>query len=127
MPSHKMINGFIPRAPIGPHTRAIPPLGVEFSIAKSHHLRQRIQRGLEDGEEAGELDDERDGGELHEALEDGGEVERRDAGEGVVQQRGGVLGAGEPDEDTEGGDFREAFGDEEPADGGGAGVDGLVD
>lgn len=127
VPPHEVIHGFVPRAPVVPHARAVPPLGVEFAVAEAHNLREGVQQALEDGEEAGEPDDEGDGGEFHEALGDGGDVHGGDFREGVVQQGRGVLGAGEPDEDAEAGAFGDAFGDKGPADGGGARVDGLVD
>ena len=36
------------------------------------NLREAVEEALEEGEEAGQPDDETDCGELHEALEDGG-------------------------------------------------------
>lgn len=50
------MDGFVPRPPVRPYARAIPPVRVKFSITKSHHLRQTVQQGLEDGEEACEPD-----------------------------------------------------------------------
>ena len=44
-----------------------------------------------------------------------------------MEERGRILGGGEPDKYTEAGSFREALCDEWPADGRGAGIDGLVD
>ena len=62
MPSHKVIDGFIPRPPISPHAWAVPPFGVELAIAKHYDLRQGIQRRLKDGKEASEPGDKADGG-----------------------------------------------------------------
>lgn len=127
VPSHEVVHGFVPRAPVSAHRRAVPPVGVELAVAEAHHLGQGVEHGLEDGEEAGEPDDEGDGGELHDALEDRGHVHGLQLVERVTQHGRGVLGAGEPDEHAEPEAFGRAFGDEEPADGGVAGVDGLVD
>ena len=44
-----------------------------------------------------------------------------------MEERGRVLGTCEPHEDTQRGYLGETFGDEDPADCWGAGVDGLVD
>ena len=43
-----------------------------------------------------------------------------------MEERGGILGGGEPDEYAQAGNFGEAFCNERPADGGCAGIDGLV-
>ena len=74
VPSHKMIHGLVPRPPVRPHRRTVPPLHIEFAIPEPHDFRQGIENGLEDGEEAGEPDDQGDGAEFHEALYDGGDV-----------------------------------------------------
>lgn len=52
VPAHEMVDGFIPRAPVGPHARAVPPFRVEFSIRKPHDLRERVEHALEHREEA---------------------------------------------------------------------------
>ena len=127
MPSHELVDGLVPGAPVDAYAGAIPPIRVELAVAKACHFGQRIQEALEEGEEARQPDDEGDGGELHEALEDGDEVERGHFVEGVAQNGCGVLRAGDPDEDGEAEDFGEALEDEGPADTGGAGIDGLVD
>lgn len=127
VPAHELVDGFIPGAPVDAYAGAIPPVCVELAVAEAGDLGQGVQEALEEGEEAGEPDDEGDGGEFHEALEDGDEVERGHFVEGVAQDGRGVLRAREPDEDGEPEDFGEPLGDEGPADAGGAGVDGLVD
>lgn len=53
MPFHEMINGLIPGSPVGANTRTVPPLRIEFPVAKSHNFRQRIEHGLEDSKKAG--------------------------------------------------------------------------
>ncbi len=58
MSPHEMVHGLIPRAPVHAHGGGVPPLGVELAVAEAHNLRQRVQGGLEDGEEAREPDDE---------------------------------------------------------------------
>lgn len=63
--THEMVDGFVPCTPVGTHGRAIPPIGVEFAVAETHEFRQGVEDGLEDSEEAGEPDDEGDGGEFH--------------------------------------------------------------
>ncbi len=127
VPAHEVVDGLVPRAPVVAHRGAVPPVGVELAVAEAHELRERVERGLEDGEEAGEPDDEGDGGQFHDALEDGGDVHRLQLVERVAEHGRGVLRAGEPDEHAQAEGFGDAFGDEEPADGGGARVDGLVD
>lgn len=52
MSAHEMVNGFVPRAPVIAHRRTVPPIGVEFAIAKMHDFRQSVEGGLEDCEEA---------------------------------------------------------------------------
>lgn len=44
-----------------------------------------------------------------------------------MQEWGRILGGGKPDKYTETSSFGEALSNEWPADGGGAGIDGLVD
>ena len=91
VPLHEVVDGFVPRAPVRAHARAVPPLGVKFAVAEAEDLGQGVEGGLEDGEEAGEPDDEADGGEFHEAFEDGGEVEGGHFEEGVVEEWCGVF------------------------------------
>lgn len=52
MSTHEMVNGFVPRAPVIAHRRAVPPIGVEFAVAETHEFRQSVKGGLEDCEEA---------------------------------------------------------------------------
>lgn len=127
MPAHEMIDGFVPGAPVIAHRRAVPPVGVELAVAEAHDFRQGVEGGLEDREEAGQPDDEGDGGEFHEPLEDGGDVHRLKLVERIAEDGRGVLRAGEPDEHAEAEAFGDAFDDEEPADGGGSRVYRLVD
>ncbi len=100
MPFHKMVHRLVPRAPVGSHARAIPPLGVEFSVTKHHDFRKSIQKGLKDSKEASKPDNEAYGRELHQSLKNGGKVERGNFEERVVEQRCGVLGACKPDENA---------------------------
>ena len=127
VPTHEVIDGFIPCSPISAHAGTVPPVGIELSIAEAHNFRQGVKGGLEDCEEACKPNDEGDSGEFHEAFEDGREVHCLELVEGVAEDGGGVLGAGDPYEHAQAEGFREAFGDEEVADGRAAGVDGLID
>lgn len=72
MSPHEMVHGLIPRAPIGAHAGAVPPLRVELAVAEVHHFRERVEEGLEQGEETCKPDYERYRGELHDSLDDGG-------------------------------------------------------
>ncbi len=110
--THEMVNGFVPGTPVSTHGRAIPPIGVEFAVAETHEFGQGVEDGLEDGEEARQPDDEGDGGEFHQTLDDGCDVQGFDFIQRVAEDRGGVLGAGEPDEHAEGEAFCQALGDE---------------
>lgn len=53
VPSHEVVDGLVPGAPVRADGGRIPPFGVEFPIAEAHDLREAVERGLEDGEEAG--------------------------------------------------------------------------
>lgn len=74
MPLHELINGLVPGAPVGSYRWGVPPVGVELAVAEARYLREGIEEGLEEREEAGEPDDEGYGTELHDAFENGGEV-----------------------------------------------------
>lgn len=121
------INRLVPRPPVHPQILAIPPVVVERPVPEARNLRQRVERRLEEGKEAREPDDERDGRQLEEALEDGGVLERVDLDERVEEQGGGVLRRDEPDEDAEEERLADALGDKGPADFGGPRVHGLVE
>ncbi|KFY44377.1 hypothetical protein V495_03489 [Pseudogymnoascus sp. VKM F-4514 (FW-929)] len=71
VPLHELVDWFIPRAPVCAYAVGIPPVAVEIPVAEAGYLSQGIEERLEEGEEASEPDDEGDGGEFHEALEDG--------------------------------------------------------
>ena len=127
MATHKVIDGPVPGAPVGLQVGAIPPVSVEVAIAEHGEFGQGVHVGVEEGEEAGEPDDERDGGELHQAFDDGGQIQHGHLVEGVAEERGRVLCRGQPDEDGEADNFEGSFQHEDDADVAGAGVDGLVD
>lgn len=85
MAAHEEVDGFIPGAPVGLQIGAVPPIVVEVAVAEHGDLGQGIQKGLKQREEAGQPDDEGDGGEFHQAFEDGGQVEQGDLVEGVAE------------------------------------------
>lgn len=59
VPSHEIIDRFIPRPPVSPDAGAVPPVRIELPVAESHHLCKSIEGRLKNSEEAGEPDDER--------------------------------------------------------------------
>lgn len=122
-----LVHGLVPRAPVSAQALAVPPVVVERPVSEPRHFGQGVEERLEKGEETGEPDDEGDGGELHQALQDIGEVERGDLVEGVAQDRGGVLLASEPDEHAQAEDLSEALSHKYPTDPVGSGVGRLVD
>lgn len=99
MPLHKMIHRLVPARPIRSYTNTVPPVAIELAVTKSHHFSERIQRALEDKEEASEPAEERDRGQLHDAFDDGYQVQCCNMVETVLEQRNRVLGAGDPDHD----------------------------
>lgn len=71
MALHELVDGFIPRAPVRADAIGVPPIAVEVAVTEAGDFGEGIEEGLEEREEAGEPDDEGDGGEFHEPLEDG--------------------------------------------------------
>ena len=80
-----MINGLIPSPPIASNTGTIPPLAIELAVAKPHNLSQSVEYRLKDGEEAGEPDDQRNGGEFHQSFGDRCDIQYGELVQGVVQ------------------------------------------
>jgi hypothetical protein len=116
MSPHKVGDRLVPRSPVGADTTHIPPLAVEITVSKLHHLSQSVQERLEKGKKAAEPAEQRDGGELHHAFCNGHKVQLVHHVERVLEKRCGVLGRGDPDYDAETCDFDEAPEDETPAD-----------
>lgn len=104
-----LIHGLIPRAPVHAQALAVPPLVVEGAVGEPRHLGQGVEEGLEEGKEARQPDDERNGGQLEQTLYYGRDVEGGDLVERVAQDGRGVLGACEPDEDAEAEDLAETL------------------
>ncbi len=48
---HEIIYGLIPRRPVCANARDIPPISVEFPIAKTQDLSESVQERLEKSEE----------------------------------------------------------------------------
>lgn len=117
----------VPGAPISTQAHAVPPVVIEEAIAKSKHLGQRVEEGLEQSKEASEPDNERNGRQLQQALEDRRDIQRGNLVERVAKDGRGVLGAGHPHKDTQANDLTNALADKDPANLVGARVDGLVD
>lgn len=125
--THEVGDRLVPRRPVSAYGADVPPGPVELAVTECHDLSERVERGLEEGEEAAEPAEDADGGELHDALEDGGHVQFQELVEGVLQQWGGVLGTGDPHDDAEAEDLQQVAEDEAPADVRGSWVHGLVD
>lgn len=125
--THEVGDRLVPRRPVSADRADIPPGPVELAVAKGHDLGECVERGLEEGEETAEPAEDADGGELHDALEDGGHIQFQKLVEGVLQEWGGVLGAGDPHDDAQAEDLQQVTEDEAPADVRGPWVDGLVD
>ena len=84
MPTHEICHRFVPGRPVGANRRHIPPVTIEFPVAKTHHFGKGIERRLEKSKEAAEPTKYRDGRKLHNALDNRGEVEGKDLVEGVL-------------------------------------------
>ena len=103
--THKVCYGLVPRGPVCADGRDVPPVAVEFSVAEAHYLGEGVESGLEEGEEAAEPAEDADGGKLHDTLGNGRQVQGENLVEGILQERGGVLGRGNPDDDAETGEL----------------------
>lgn len=125
--SEVLRDGLVPRAPVGAEAGAVPPVVVERPVTEAHDLGEGVEERLEQGEEAGEPDDEGNGRQLHEALHNVGDVKRGNLVERVEKNGRSILRACEPDEDAQTKDLAQAFGDEDPPNLVGAWVGGLVD
>ena len=53
VPPHEMIDRLIPGPPVSPNARTVPPLRIEFSVAKSHYFCQCIKHRLKDRKKSG--------------------------------------------------------------------------
>ena len=52
MPTHEMVDRFVPGSPVCADARAIPPLSVKLPVAKLHNFGKSIENGLEDCKKA---------------------------------------------------------------------------
>ena len=125
--AHKVCYGLVPGSPVCADGCRVPPVAVELSVTEAHHLGQSIKSGLEEGKETTEPAEDANGGELHDALGNGCQVQGEDLIEGILEQRGGVLGGGNPDDNAETGELGQALEDKAPAYLIGPGIYGLVD
>lgn len=115
MPTHEICHRLVPGCPVGANRRHIPPVTIEFPVAKTHYFGKGIKRRLEKSKEAAEPAKYGDGRELHNALDNRGEVEGKDLVEGVLQQWRSVLSRGNPDDDAEARHLEQSLEDKVPA------------
>lgn len=88
---HELGHGFVPGCPVGPDVGAVPPVAVEFAVAKPHHFGEGIERSLEESVEAGKPADDTDCAKLEDALKEIDQVQLGDVRETVLQKWYGVL------------------------------------
>ena len=126
MSPHEIRDRLVPGSPVRANTADVPPIAVELAVAEAHHFSQGVKCRLEKREESAEPAKDGDGGELHDALGNGREVERQDLVERVLEERRSVLGGGYPDDNAQTCELEQALEHEAPADLACARIDGLV-
>lgn len=102
-------------------------LGVKLAVTEPQQLRERIEEALEQRKEPAEPDYQAHGGQLHEALQEQGDVEGAEHGKTVVQHRRGVLDAQEPHRERQRNRLAHTLEEELPAEAWGTRVHRLVD
>ena len=85
MPSHEVIDRFVPFSPIDTYAGAVPPFRIELSIVEHHDFCKRVQGRVKDGEESSKPYDETDSREFHQPFQDRGYVERSHLKDGIMQ------------------------------------------
>lgn len=127
MATHEVGDWLVPSRPVRPNTANVPPVSVEFAVAKSHDLGQSIECRLKESEEAAEPAKYGDGRQLHDAFDNGGQIEIKHHVQRITQQWSRILCGSYPDNNAEANKLDQSAEDKPPSNLLGTRIYGLVD